>query len=68
MSNRERTAPANCFSNYFAIIAVSGQWLIIITARDKKRIRKLRKSLQRQVRGWLFYKSGSTKLNLQSPP
>jgi hypothetical protein len=38
-------APAHCFSNYFTIIAVSIQWLITFTTRDKKQIRKLTKSL-----------------------
>ena len=48
MSSGGGHAPAlrGCFSNYFAIIVVQGQWLITITRQDKKRIRRLEKSLR----------------------
>ena len=45
MQGKTTYAPAQCFSNYFTIIAVSIQWLITFTTRDKKQIRKLTKSL-----------------------
>lgn len=45
MQSLRTYAPAPVFSNYFTIIAVSIQWLITFTTRDKKQIRKLTKSL-----------------------